>query len=104
MNIYEQMKLWRMERDEMERVCEETKENCFPFWRARDALMSLHKALVEFHSSSLGEDWRCLRVKKHIDDAIKVLEAANAEAGEKPDRDLAHMMRLEREMREEEGK
>ena len=28
MNIYEQMKLWRMERDEMERVCKETKENC----------------------------------------------------------------------------
>ena len=57
-------------------------EKTLPFWRARDALMSLHKALVEFHSSSLGNDWRCLRVKKHIDEAIKVLEA-EAEEGEK---------------------
>lgn len=45
-----------------------------PFWRARNALMSLHKALVEFHSSSLDADWRCLRVKRHIDYAIRVLE------------------------------
>ena len=49
-------------------------ETTMPFWRARDALMSLHKALVEFHSSSLDTDWRCLRVKRHIDDAIQVLE------------------------------
>jgi hypothetical protein len=61
---------------------QEGRRKTLPFWRARDALMSLHKALVEFHSSSLGEDWRCLRVKKHIDDAIKVLETANAEAEE----------------------
>lgn len=37
MNIYEQMKLWRMERDEMEHVCKETRENCCMRYTKKDA-------------------------------------------------------------------